>query len=144
MRRSMLLAMLAICAIHSGGCSVFISAAGRKGTDTSFLLPGVERTTVIAKLGPPLSSTRSEQGLTVDSWVINTGVKPNGLWAVTHATLDVLTIGLWEIVGTPASMVGHELEDKKQDLTVTYDQQLRIRDVNLAMVDKKPLKPKPL
>jgi hypothetical protein len=84
-------------------CSVFLEASRPKREDPGTLRPGISRSTVITKLGPPVYSYIS-QGKTVDVYVLDS----NGRYTLTKIGLttfnlaaDVFTIGMWEAVGTP-------------------------------------------
>jgi hypothetical protein len=50
------------------GCSVGISMSGTEKQDTSILFPGAPRQEVIAKMGPPETSTTNEAGERIDSY----------------------------------------------------------------------------
>ena len=92
------------CLLMTSGCSVGMAMSGEEQKDTSILFPGSPRAVVIAKLGPPETSTKDEKGCYTDSYHITKGNTPSTGRAVAHAGLDVLTLGLWEVVGTPMEM----------------------------------------
>ena len=55
------------------GCSVGMAMSGKEQKDTSVVFPGSPRDVVIAKLGPPETSTKNAEGNIVDSWMIVKG-----------------------------------------------------------------------
>ncbi len=57
------------------------------------------------------------------------GNEPSAGRAVGHGVMDVLTLGLWEIIGTPIEAV----QGDKYELTVTYDK----TDHAIAMSSRK-------
>ena len=86
------------------GCSVGMAMSGKEQKDTSVVFPGAPRDVVVAKLGPPETSTKDADGNIVDSWMIVKGNAPSGGRAAMNAGLDVFSLGLWEVIGTPLEM----------------------------------------
>ena len=111
--------MMCLAPLLLSGCSVGMAMSGEEQKDASIAYPGAPRTAVIAKLGPPEATTTNDDGTFTDSWIVVKGNKSSGGRAAMHAGLDVLTIGLWEVVGTPLEM-GASHEDRRR-LIVTYD-----------------------
>lgn len=77
--------------------------------------------------GPPESTTKDAEGNTVDSWMIIKGNAPSGGRAAMHAGLDVFTLGLWEVIGTPVEM-GAAGEQHTRYI-VTYDKDNKVKDM---------------
>src|SRR3954451_3470657 len=101
------------------GCSVVMAAKQPGKKDLSVLDKGTPRAMVLAELGQP-TATEVREGVKVDvfSFVqgydkVNKGIRTAG-----HAVGDVLTLGLWEVVGTPTEMVS---DGDKLAYEVTYD-----------------------
>lgn len=95
--------------------------------DTSVIFPGSPREVIIAKIGPPETSTFNENGERVDSYLIITGNAPSTGRAVAHAALDLLTPGIWEVVGAPMELgVGRE---EKGRWIITYDKNDKVKDI---------------
>lgn len=128
------IAVSAAIALAISGCSVGMAMSGEEQKDTSILFPGSPRAVVIAKLGPPETSTKSEDGTYVDSYFIVKGNAPSTGRAVAHGALDVFTLGLWEIVGTPMEM-GAGREDRSR-IIIVYDKDDKIQDVQKVEVGK--------
>ena len=109
------------------GCSVGMAMSGKEQKDTSVIFPGSPRDVVVAKLGPPETSTKDADGNIVDSWMIVKGNAPSGGRAAMHAGLDVFSLGLWEVIGTPLEM-GAASEERTR-YVITYDKDNKIKDM---------------
>ncbi len=117
------------------GCSVGMAMSGEEQKDTSILFPGSPRAVVIAKLGPPETSIVNRDGSYVDSYLITKGNEPSTGRAVAHGALDALTLGLWEVIGTPMEMgAGNE---KVSRYIIVYDTDERIKDIQKIAISKK-------
>ena len=126
---------LIILVLFLTGCSVGMAMSGKEQKDTSILYPGAPRDVVIAKLGPPESSTKNDKGERIDSYYIVKGNPPSTGRAVAHGALDVVTLGLWEVVGTPMEM-GAGMEQHSR-VIITYGKDDKIKDVKQIDVKKK-------
>jgi hypothetical protein len=93
------------------------------------LSPGVPRNYVIAELGAP-NFSEERDGTTTDIFAFRQGyskqVKAGRAFG--HAAADVLTWGLWEIVGTPVEALADGTPVKVE---VTYDPQRRVEYVDV-------------
>jgi hypothetical protein len=130
-----LIAFLAIICLLLQGCSVGMAMSGKEQKDTSILFPGSPRQVVIAKLGPPETSTKDNEGNYIDSYLIVQGNAPSTGRAVAHGALDILTLGIWEVVGTPMEM-GAGSEDASR-IIINYDKEEKIRDIQKIGVSEK-------
>ncbi len=108
--------------------------SGEEQKDTSILFLGSPRDVVFAKLGPPETTTTDEAGNYVDSYKIVKGNAPSVGRAAMHGALDVLTIGIWEVIGTPVEM-GAANEDHFR-YVVFYDSQQKIKNIQQIEVGK--------
>lgn len=111
--------MLGAVLASSSGCAVWMAARQPGKKDLGVLGHGVSRSRVLAEIGPPVATTQRD-GKTVDVFAFKQGY---GKLAKTgrvllHGTADVLTLGLWELVGTPGEMYfdGHDVK-----VEITYD-----------------------
>lgn len=113
--------------LSTSACSVYMAAKQPPRKDLAVLNPGTPRALVLAELGQPVASTE-KAGETTDVFAFqqgySTGAKATR--AVFHATADVFTLGLWEIVGTPAEAIFDGTEVK---LEVAYDAQSNVKHV---------------
>ena len=92
--------MLTVVAI---GCAATQKAASQpKAKDLSVLDPGTSRDLVILELGAPAES-RTENGKKIDlfSFVQGYSAKARAARATGHAAGEIVTLGLWGLVGTP-------------------------------------------
>src|SRR2546426_11790886 len=80
-------------------CSVGMAASGNKEQDTSIVFPGSNRAVIISKLGPPDTTRPLEDGKTEDSYLMKKGNEASSGRAWAFAGLDVLSLGLWEVIG---------------------------------------------
>ncbi len=110
---------LCLALVMSLGCSVFMAANQPDKRDLTVLKEGMPRSQVIAQLGAP-ATTEKENGKRTDIFSFiqgySTGTKSSR--AVTHLVLDVFTIGLWEIFGTP---IETSFDGDRVTATVVYD-----------------------
>ncbi len=119
---------LAVCCAPMTGCSVFMAATGSKTPNLSVLQVGAHRGTVELELGPPTKiSINDSTGATTAVYEYWTGDDPDTGRAILHGALDVLTLGLWEVIGTPAEMIA---SGEQHSVTVSYDRAQRVISVN--------------
>ncbi len=124
---------LSICMMMLSSCAVGMAASGKKNMDTTILFPGAPRAAVISKLGPPETSTVDEEGNYVESYLIVKGNEPSAGRAILHSTLDDMTLGLWEIIGTPIELIAGS--ESYTRATIYYDSDLKIRDIQFVEVE---------
>jgi hypothetical protein len=130
--RSTLLAMasstlLAVVALSAAGCSPVMAARQPSRKDVDLLSPGMPRNLLLAELGQPVTTeTKDGRRVEVFSFVqgYRKGVRVGR--TIAHGAADVMTLGLWEAVGTPteATLTGHRLAYE-----VTYDSSDRVERV---------------
>jgi len=126
---------LGVVILSLAGCSVGMAMSGKEQKDTSILFPGSPRSVVIAKLGPPETSTKSKDGCYIDSYIITKGNAPSTGRAVAHGALDLLTLGIWEVVGTPLEMGAGKEEVFR--VIIYYDKNEKIKNVQKIIVKNK-------
>lgn len=111
--------LLALSLLISVGCSVHRAANQPSQKDTTVLRSGISRDLIIAEFGAPISSEEYEDGRKEIYSFIQGYSKGNKAGrAFFHGAADVLTLGLWEIVGTP---VEGSYNGKKMTVRVIYD-----------------------
>ena len=108
------------------GCSVVELAKGRPHVDSSSLAPGVPRADVEARLGAPVRSWVSAEGVRYSLYAFGTGVLPAPTVAVTAAMLDIIYLGLPELIWTP------KYNADEFRVVVSYD----ANDVALGLFDE--------
>jgi outer membrane protein assembly factor BamE (lipoprotein component of BamABCDE complex) len=109
------------------GCSVYMAANQPDKKDLGVLKAGTPRNAVLAELGTPIESA-TRVGAKVDVFAFTQGYSglEKGGRAVLHGAADVLTLGLWEVIGTPIEGVAN---GTKVSVEVTYDREDRVAKV---------------
>ncbi len=101
------------------GCSVYMAAKQPPKKNLGVLVEGSPRSLIIAELGQPVS-TEMKEGKRVDVFSFVQGYSKGARAgrAAFHGAADVLTLGLWEVVGTPTEAT---FDGNKMAFEVTYD-----------------------
>ena len=109
------------------GCSVYMAATQPEKKNTNVLAVGTPRSIVIAELGQP-SSTEVKNNKRTDYFSFVQGYSKGAKTgrAVLHGAADVLTLGLWEVVGTPTEAV---FSGDKVIYEVIYDKDDKVEKV---------------
>jgi len=115
------------------GCSVGMALSGKKTPDLGVVKQKASRGAVELQLGAPVKVTTLENGHVLDVYEYEVGNDPSTGRAIGHGVLDVLTLGVWEIVGTP---VEGFTGDKRQ-LQIEYDENDHVVDVKGAVQPQK-------
>lgn len=115
--RCVRLCAVPLLALLLAGCSVAMSSnrSTYKGDASAFSV-GAERTLIEATFGPPERSTPMADGRTQVTYRLDPKAHTEGARSAAiygHLVMDVLTLGLWEVVGTP-------LEIAARDQLVSY------------------------
>jgi hypothetical protein len=122
--------MILVCAtlLFNTGCSVYMAANQPGVKDVELLKVGTSRNLLIAEFGQPVSSGVDGDGREYDKFSFKQGYSSGAKVgrAVLHAVADVLTYGLWEVIGTPveATFGGEEITYE-----VTYDRNDQIAQI---------------
>ena len=118
MKKLILAATLSIVALSQTGCSAVMAAKQPKKKDLSVLAVGMPRSAVIAELGAPIA-TESKNGKRVDVFSFTQGYSTANRVSRTifHGVADVATLGLWEVIGTPAEAA---FDGKKSAFEIVY------------------------
>lgn len=109
-----LLAVVSLC--FTTACSVGMAMKGKPDPNVGGLNIGQHRDVVLLNLGQPTRTTANKSGRT-DYFQLERGNQPSAGRALGHAAMDVLTLGVWEIIGTPIEgFTGDQFT-----LTIQYD-----------------------
>jgi len=111
------LVLLMLYFLFFSACSVGMAMSGKQEPNLGIVKIGVTRGEVEIQLGPPITSNTLEDGTRVDIYEYEVGNEPSAGRAIAHGAMDVLTLGLWEIIGTPIE----RLQGEKKEITITYD-----------------------
>jgi hypothetical protein len=120
-------AILALLLVQLAGCSAYLAAKNPGKKNFEVLKVGTVRAKVIAEFGRPIF-TEKTNGTVKDIFKFVQGY--NGLVrtgaSVGNAVASIATLGLWEVIGTPATgyFSGSELS-----IEVSYDQNDRVLHV---------------
>jgi hypothetical protein len=106
-------------------CSVGMAISGSQNPDLGAVKVGASRGEVELQLGSPVRSASLDDGARADIYEYEIGNEPSAGRAVGHGVMDVLTLGLWEIVGTPIE----GFQGEKHQATITYDQNDRVVNI---------------
>ena len=89
------------------GCSVAMASKEQTRKDLSVLRVGGDRDDIVQVIGAPYMTTRNDDGSCKDVYKIVEDAQSKEaktLSVVGHAAMDVVTLGLWEIAGTPLEL----------------------------------------
>jgi hypothetical protein len=90
-------------AVFCSGCSVFMAAKQPDKKDVGLFKVGTPRSLLLAEFGLPTAAETREDGNKYEIYAFTQGYSAGAKAgrAVFHGAADVLTLGLWEIIGTP-------------------------------------------
>lgn len=128
-----LFALVTLC-ITLAGCSVGMAMSGKKDPNLGGFQIGSTRGEVEQQLGSPISTTTTAEGRRADLYEYEIGNEPSAGRAIAHGVMDVLTLGIWEIIGTPIEA----FQGTKHRSTITYDNEDRVLAINQAVVPPPP------
>lgn len=117
MRMALLLIAALTILLALPACSVGMAAAGKEDPNLAACHTGATKLEVERELGAPKSSRVFTDGSSECVYEYELGNEPSTGRAVLHGGMDVLTLGLWEVVGTPVEATMGE----KYEMTVEYD-----------------------
>jgi hypothetical protein len=121
-------ALALVCgALAAAGCSVVMAAHQPSRKDVALFSQGIPRSLVLAEVGPPIV-TEMKGGKRVEVFAFTQGYSKAARVsrAIGHGAADVLTLGLWEVVGTPTEAA---FNGSRVAYEVTYDATDRIESV---------------
>ncbi len=104
-------------------CSVGMALHGKPDTDLSVLKTGEDRAVVRANLGSPESVTTN-----TDTFIACKGKEASTGRAIGHGIMDVLTLGLWEVIGTPVEAISDSSGECRR-IAVEYDSNNKVVNI---------------
>ena len=107
--------------------------SGEKDPDLTVVRTGASRGEVELQLGEPKTTTALEDGAVRCVYAYQLGNTPSAGRAIGHGAMDVVTFGLWEVVGTPIEAVSGD----KYELAITYDKDSKVSEIARSKVGKK-------
>lgn len=101
------------------GCSTVMAAKQPPKKDLKLLNPGTPRMLLVAEYGAPIL-TETKDGKKVDIYSFTQGYSKTAKVgrAFLHGVGDLLTLGAWEVVGTPTEAI---FSGQDMVVEVTYD-----------------------
>jgi hypothetical protein len=115
--------LMPLLALMVQGCSVGMAMSGKPDPNIGVLSIGQDRGVVLLNLGQPSQMLAVATGRT-DVFRLR-GNQPSAGRAAGHAVMDLLTLGLWEVVGTSIEgFTGDEFA-----ITVEYDKSDKVTKV---------------
>ena len=87
-----------------------MALSGSKDPDLSVLRVGASRGEVELQLGPAMNDIIQPNGNHYCTYQYSLGNEPSVGRAIGHGVMDVLTLGLWEVLGTPIEGVAANTE----------------------------------
>ena len=111
-KAALFLATLALFSVLSSGCAVHMAANAPDRKDLNVLAVGNHRDLIMAELGAPAVEKVGDDGLKYDIYKFNKGFTGSEKFfhAAGHGVMDVATLGLWEVVGTPSEGMSQKNE----------------------------------
>jgi RNase H-fold protein (predicted Holliday junction resolvase) len=103
-----------------------MAMSGKKTPDLGAVRIGCSRGEAELQLGPPVKTVTLENNGREDVYEYEVGNDPSAGRAIGHGVMDVLTLGLWEVAGTPIEAV----QGSKHTITVIYDVQDKVVSIN--------------
>lgn len=109
------------------GCSAIMAAKQPSKKDEKLLAHGMPRARIVAEFGAPVTSEH-KNGERVDVYVFKQGYSKTAKIGRTlfHGVADIATVGLWEVVGTPAESAFDGTDVAYQ---VKYDENDRVVEI---------------
>ena len=128
-RYFLFVALIALFVVPVSGCSVFMAAKQPTAKNIELFKIGTPRDELIAEFGAPYISEEND-GKQVEMFLFVQGyskaVKTSRV--IFHSVADVMTFGLWEIVGIPTEMA---FNGNKMAFHVSYDANDHVDEVNI-------------
>lgn len=124
---------LALLSVLLTGCSVFMAAKQPEKKDIDLLQPGTTRAQMISEFGAPVvSEFKDGKRYEIFKFVqgYSTGAKAGR--AFFHGAANVVTLGLWELVGTPTEIT---FSGDEMAFQVKYDENDVVEEVAIIKKD---------
>jgi hypothetical protein len=120
-------ALATVVALHLSGCSVYMAVKQPDAKNLDLLAVGTPRDVLLAEFGLPLvSETRDGHKYEIFKFVNGYSAGAKAGRAVFHGAADVLTLGIWEVVGTPTEGI---FSGDEMAFQVRYDKDDHVDEV---------------
>lgn len=121
--------IIILIAFMISGCSVGMAMSGKKEPNLGMVQVGASRGEVELTIGNPTKTVTLDDGNRMDVYEYQIGNEPSAGRAAGHAVMDLLTLGLWEIIGTPVEAA----QGDKRLLHLIYDKDDRVIKINSSL-----------
>lgn len=130
----LVMGIASVCAVTSSGCAVVMAAKQPDYKNVELFKPGTTRGQLLGEFGQPVSTETRKDGTKCDTFSFTQGYSGGAKAgrAVLHGVADVLTLGLWEIIGTPTEAV---LNGNTVGYQACYGADERVTEVTLLTKD---------
>ena len=125
--------ILLLCLVLSG-CSVGMAMSGKKQPELGAVRVGATRGEIELHLGSPVE-IRHEGDTRIDIYEYEIGNEPSAGRAIGHGVMDILTLGLWEVAGTPIEGV----QGDKKRLLIVFNSEDIVTRVGSTAPPQKPM-----
>lgn len=115
------------------GCSVGMAMSGEKDPDLTVVKHGRDRSEIEIQLGEPILTKVLEDGAIRCLYSYQLGNTPSAGRAIGHGVMDVMTFGMWEVLGTPIEACNGD----KYQMTIVYDKENKVIDIKRSQKGKK-------
>jgi hypothetical protein len=106
-------------------CSVFMALKGKDQPDLGQVKIGESKEQIELQLGSPIKSAMLPDGYRVDIYEYEVGNQTSYGRAAIHGTLDLLTLGIWELAGTTYEAY----KGDKYKISIKYDPNNRAYEI---------------
>ena len=125
MKRIMYAISIVMITVMLSGCAVGMALYGKRTPNISNIRREMHRDEVIMTFGNPIKTMTKDDGGRIDEFEYQVGNDPSAGRAVGHAVMDVLTWGVWEIIGTPIEA----FQGKTCHITIEYDKDDKVTKI---------------
>jgi len=102
-----------------------MAMSGSENPDLGAIKVGASRGEVELHLGTAVKTTPLPDGKRADVYEYEIGNEPSAGRAIGHGVMDVLTLGIWEVVGTPIEGV----QGETYNATIIYDKDDMVSEI---------------
>ena len=128
--RLVVLLMLALSALGTSGCSVYLATHPPQYPDTSVIQEGKSsRPDVLSALGQPTTTSTSNSKVVDVFKLHNLEADEDRAW--TFFMGDFATLGFYEVLATPEELLRRYIQRSTIDYVVTYGQDGRVESVKV-------------
>lgn len=126
MKKSLINIVLTIITLSIlSGCSVGMALSGKPEPNLGAIKVGASRGEIELHLGYPITTTTLENGERQDIYEYELGNEASAGRAIGHGVMDVLTLGIWEVIGTPIEAS----QGYKRQILITYDESDHVQSI---------------